>query len=352
MRSSRTAQFFALILLCVVVSLAPAAWAGSSDKPITLRYAHFLHKNFDWFTATDKFFAKEVEKRTNGKVKVKIYWAESLGKTAELLELVRAGTVDIASMYLGVFPSAFPLWSAPNSLFFVMTTLDQAQQVATQMPKKIAGVKDEIKKQNVKLFYHHLLPSYHLWAKKPITKFKDLKGLKLRSFGVHLPKIYKAAGAVGVTVLHPEIYESIQRGVIDGGMFPLPLGDGVKLQEIVKDVSLWNLGSIVAYGAFINLDKWNSLPPDIRKAIEEAAAATSAFAHKHAVETESKILQKLKKAGVKFHKVPVAERQEWIAASPNFLDEWVKNMEKLSKEKGTAAKQMKELWLEIVKTTK
>ena len=59
-------------------------------------------------------------------------------------------------------------------------------------------------------------------------------------------------------------------------------------------------------------------------------------------------MKKLKEAGVKFHKVPVAERQEWIAASPNFLDEWVKNMDKLSKEKGTAAKQMKELWLEIV----
>ena len=349
MNSSRAAQLFALILVFAVVSLAPAAWAGSSDKPITLRYAHFLHKNFNWFTATDKFFAKEVEKRTKGKVKVKIYWAESLGKTAELLELVRGGTVDIASMYVAVFPSAFPIWSAPNSLFFVMTNLDEPYQLAIQAPGKIPGIQKEFRKQNVKLLYHHLLPSYHLWAKKPITKFEDLRGLKLRSFGVHLPKIYKAAGAVGVTVLHPEVYESIQRGVIDGGMFPLPLAQGLKLQEVAKDVSLWDLGSIIAYGAWMNIDKWNKLPPDIRKSIGEAAKSAGAFAHEHSVKMESKIKEQLKKAGVKFPPVPAAERQKWIDASPNFLNEWVKNMEKLSKEQGETAKQLRTFWLEIVK---
>jgi TRAP-type C4-dicarboxylate transport system substrate-binding protein len=311
-----------------------------------LRYAHILQEGFEWFTATDKYFAQEVEKRTNGKVKIKLYWAESLGKTSEMLGLVKNGTVDVAAMYLGVFPSAFPLWSASNSLFFVMSTLDEAHQVAVQIPEKVQGVQDEIRKQNVKLLYHHLLPSYHLWAKKPVVKFEDLSGLKLRSFGVHLPHIYKAAGAVGVTVLHPEIYEPLERGVIDGGMLPSPLADGVRLQNIIKHVSLWDLGSIAAYGVFINLDKWNRLSPDVRSTIEQVAKDTGVFAHKHAVEMDSRIVKKLKDAGVQFHEVPVAEKKKWIDSSPNFLDEWVKDMDKIGK--GEPARQMKNLWLEIV----
>ena len=331
-------------LIILGICLTGTAQAGDA---ITLRWSHFAPEKLAKVLGSgDHGFIKQVEEKTNGRIKIQIHWGGTLGKENENLGLVRDGTVDIASFYTGAFESQFPLYAAPNAMFFVMTTLEEAYQCALQMPQKLKGVQDEIAAQNIKLLYHILLPSYVIYSREPIVKFEDLKGLKLRTFGVYLPQAYKAAGAVGVTLMLPELHESLQRGVVDGVTWSSTTGALMGLHKVAPNVNRWDIGSIVGYGNFINLDTWNKISPADQKIIMAAAAETQKFVYEMAVKSDALMWAKMKKEGAKIHEIPSAERDKWITASPKFLDEWVERLDKQGK--GKEAREMRDLWLEIV----
>ena len=64
----------------------------------------------------DKWWAAEIEKRTKGAVKIKIFWEGVLGKAKENLGLIQQGAVDLAAMSPGYFPAELPFHAAPNSI--------------------------------------------------------------------------------------------------------------------------------------------------------------------------------------------------------------------------------------------
>jgi TRAP-type C4-dicarboxylate transport system substrate-binding protein len=338
-----------VICLGVIGFMVMAISPAHAGEKITLNWAHYVPyfpKEVGVGPDTDEYFADELKKRTNGQVEIKIHWGQTLGKTKEMLGLVREGTVDMAGFPTGYFSSTFPLWAAPNSMPFVMTTIDEAQQVGIRLPKEIPGIQEEIKKQNIRLLYHHTLACYQLFSKRPVVKFEDFKGLKCRTWGEQLPMALKSAGGVGVSVMPSEAYEAIKRGVLDATIWPLLMGRLYKHHEVAPNICQWNIMSIVGWGVWMNLDVWNKLPSDVQKIIDEVIEDTMKYERNRALRAQNESNKKLKEAGAKFYDVPESERQKWIKVCPDFLEEWVQDMEKLGK--GEAAKQMKKRWLEIV----
>jgi TRAP-type C4-dicarboxylate transport system substrate-binding protein len=335
-----------VLVLLVALSLAPLSAQAAEPKPIVLRLAHFVpEKPAGIGGVTDQFFADEVYKRTDGRVKIEIYWLQTLGQTKELLGLVRDGTVDMAAFPSGYFPSQFPFWRWPNGTPFIMSTIEEAVQTAIKIPQ-LPCVQEEIRKHNVKLLFSHVMGSYQLFAKKPVTTFKDLRGLKVRTYGDVLPRCVQSAKAVGVSVFPPEVYEATQKGVIDGGLYDLIGGYGQKIHEVAPNVNLWNIMSIVAWGIWVNLDTWNKLPADVRQIMVDVSKDTMDFERDRAIKYENETREILTKEGAIFRDVPDRERQKWVNACPDFLDEFIKEMDKQGK--GDDARQFKKTWMEIV----
>lgn len=316
-------------------------------EPVVLRAAHITPDIKGSATATDHFFADEVAKRTNGKVKIDIYWGEQLGKTAETLGLCRDGAVDMTYMAGGYFTSEWPLWSAPNSIPFVMRTVDETQQVGIRLPKEIPAIQEEMKRQNVKILYNHIFTCYQLFSTRPVLKFEDLKGLKVRTWGEDLPRAFAAAGGVGVTMFLPEEYEGLTKGIINATLWPLEVGTMLQRHKVAPHVCMWDVAGIVAYGCFINLDVWNRLPADVQQIILGVVEDTRKFDRAAVIEGETQAKNRILQDGATIHTIADNERQKWIDASPDFMGEWVKKME--AKGLGKDAKQMRDLWLEIVK---
>jgi len=330
------------IVLLLVLFYAPVIYA---EKTVTLKWAHIAPQTPSMVVAPDQFFADQVEKRTNGKVKIDIFWSGTLGKANETLNLLKAGAIEVGSFYTGMHDSAFPIWSAPNSLYFVMTTIEEANQVALQMAE-LPAVKNEFEKQKVKLLFHRLMGSYMIFSKKPITKIEHFKGLKIRTFGSYLPRAMKAVGAVGVKVATSDIYESLHRGVIDAALWSDIAGFAFKIHEVAPNVCKWDVGSIVAYGSCINLKTWNTLANEIQTTIEGVMKDTQSFVFKHAIQMEKVLEQKMKEGGAIIHEISTQEKEKLKNASPDFLAEWVKKLEKTGK--GPEVKEARKLWLEIV----
>lgn len=334
------AGLFVAIMVCGAVSQATAAGV------VQLTWAHILNETQDDYgVSVDKYFASEVEKRTQGRVKINIYWGGSLAKVTEILDLLKNGAIDMGSLYVAVNPSSFPLWSAPCGMPFYIDNLEQAHAMAKRMPKELDGLKREFAENNVKLLYNHFFPNYQLFSTKPLSKYSDLNGIKIRSLGKYSPHAYKAAGAVGVNIPFSEIYTSLKRGVIDACAVAPFMGRFLRIYEVAHHVSVWNIGATMAWGVWINQKTWDKISPADQKMILEIAEEALEMEYKRAVRVAEETEEYLKTKDVSFHEVDPVERSKWLKSCPDFLDMWEKEL--TEKGKGAEVEEMKALWMEI-----
>ncbi len=96
-----------------------------------------------------------------------------------------------------------------------------------------------------------------------------MKGLKFRGHGTSA-EVTKALGGTPVPKPMPETYQMLQKGVVDGGMYPLESNKGWKLGD-VTDYCIADFSAAYTTSFFVvmNKEKWNALSPDVQKTIEE-----------------------------------------------------------------------------------
>jgi TRAP-type C4-dicarboxylate transport system substrate-binding protein len=332
------------LALAILLTFAPSI--SLAEKTIVLRFAHFMQDNE--LLGAEHRLANEVYKRTNGRVKIELYWGGTLGQRIEMLDLLKSGSLEMGGISHGDFPSQLVLWSATNAIPFLMKNAETIKQVAKRIPQEIPAVKDEFDRYNIKyLNFSEPVLNYAMFATKPVRKFEDLKGLKVRTYGVYLPQAMKAAGAVGLTMYPAETYENLKRGVVDASIWNPAGGYFMKNYEVARNVCLWDIQSIVGYGHFCNMDVWNKLPADVQKLILQVEDENLQFEYARLVELDKKAIGMMKAGGATIYTIPSSERQKWVDACPNFLEQWVENCEKVGK--GVEAKQMRDLWVKIIK---
>jgi TRAP-type C4-dicarboxylate transport system substrate-binding protein len=322
-----------------------AALSGSpASAQITLRLNHQLSAVAAG-AQVDQWYADEVAKRTNGKVVIKMFYSEALGKAKEMLSLVKQGAVDIAAVSPSFFPSELPFFSAPNSIPMAMDSTLQAQVIMHTLLDRVPAFMDEAKANNVRPIFFHVLNPYYLLCKHGVRQVDDLKGKKIRTWGEDMPRLMQAAGAVPVTLFIPELYESLQRGVIDCTPMSVDLAVSYKLHEVAKNLAQVVTWQGPTHALWVNLDKWNSIPPDAQKIMLEVAEEAKKKDLEKLAEADKAARDAMKAGGVTLTDFPEAERQKWVAASPDFFADWVAKMDKLGK--GEAARQTVAMWKEI-----
>jgi len=210
-------------------------------------------------------WCKEVEKRTGGKVKVQYFPGQTLTKAKQVYDGVVQGVSDLGFCLFGYNRGRFPLMEAvdlplgyPNG------------KVATQVANAVYDKFKPKELDDVKVMYVHAHGPGILHTKdKAVAKMEDLKGLKIRSHGTSA-KVVKALGGTPVAMPMPELYQSLQRGVVDGALYPVEVNKGWKMAEVVKFMT-WDqpIAYTTTFYVVMNKDKWNSLPKDVQATIEK-----------------------------------------------------------------------------------
>jgi len=163
-------------------------------------------------------------------------------------------------------------------------------------------------------------------VKKPAKTLEDLAGLKLRAIGP-MAEMAKLLGAVPQPLDPGDTYEALRRGVLDGTMFPLEAVKAWKFGEILRYATAsWKVGAAAIMYVVINKDKWNSFPPDIKKAFEEVSAE---YAEKFALafnKADMDGLEFLKSQGGSLVPLSDAETAKWIKAVQPMLDTFRKDL--------------------------
>jgi TRAP-type C4-dicarboxylate transport system substrate-binding protein len=266
-------------------------------------------------------WGKEIEKRTDGKVKVTMFYGGTLTPADKCYDGVVKGISDVGMSVLAYTRGKFPLLEVID-----LPLGAKSGWAATKLINDFNSKFQPKELGEVKVMYLHAHGPGIFHTKKPVSKLEDLKGMKIRCTGM-AAKIVKALGGTPVAMPMGETYDALSRGVVEGSMAPTEALQGWKWGEVVK-FTTENYGSSYSTGFFVvmNKEKWNALPPDIQKVIEKV--------NEEWIEKTGKAWDEIDKAGRDFilgfgnKIIPLSSDEDWrwFKLVQPLHDEFVKNM--------------------------
>jgi TRAP-type C4-dicarboxylate transport system substrate-binding protein len=292
---------------------------AAETKVRELKWAVFVPEN-DFASPPLKRFAEDVERYTNGAVKIRIYWPGQLAEVKEMPELVRRGSLDMSTSAPTFYPAQFPLNVTLQSFPMMFTSTEQAAYVWRGLFRDFPEVQKEFTDQNQRCLNRGPLALYYTLTKKPVRTPADFKGMKIRGLpGKYFADIMGKAGAANVVNPISEVYEGLMRGTIDGVMLNLQVFDALKYYETAKYVSL-NAGTPVGFWISINSDLWNSFDAKTKDAFNKAAIEWGERFMEVILSSKDTATNNLKSKGVQFIDF---DQKAWDALIASVGDPWV-----------------------------
>jgi TRAP-type C4-dicarboxylate transport system substrate-binding protein len=189
------------------------AFDPADAQPITLKFSHFLGPTSFFQLDVVEPWAKELEAKTNGKVKVEIHDGTSpLGKVTEQASQAQAGSVDIALGLRGAEGDRFP-GSSIIELPFLVPSAALGSNALWTLYKD--GALDEYKDYKVLALFVHNPGLIHTTSKRIVTP-SDLKGLRLRAPNKTVAAALEHVGAVPVVLQVDDVMPAVKEGKIEG----------------------------------------------------------------------------------------------------------------------------------------
>ncbi len=308
--------FVAVAVLCVALPTL----AQAETK---LTYSTFFPPTNHQSKLADAW-CKEVEKRTNGKVKIEYYPGQTLTKAPQCYDGVVEGISDIGFSVLAYSRGRFPVMAAVD-LPLGYKTAAQATATANAVYEKFQPKEfDDVEV----MYFHGHGPGLLFTTEKPVKSLADMKGLKIRSTG-NSAKLVKALGGTPVAKSMSENYQLLQKGVVDGSMHPIESNKSFKLGEVCKfGTDDFDVAYTTAFFVVMNKDKWASLDADSQKAIREI---NKEWADKHAKAWDDADVigrQFLVDQGGEIISLSAEESVKWVEAAKPVLDGYVADTNK------------------------
>jgi TRAP-type C4-dicarboxylate transport system substrate-binding protein len=253
------------VLAAGAAAAAVGPWPRRARAAVELKLSHFLPTANGMHVDFMEPWAREVERRTDGAVTVAIFPAGTqLGNVATQYEQVRAGVVDIAHGLHGIPAGRFPRTSIID-LPFIAQTADGASRALWALhdehfAQEYEGVK-------VLAVHAHNAGLIHTRGRQ-VKTMDDLRGLRIRFPSTPTRMMLEQLGAVPVGLPPGQIYENLQKGVIDGLVMPWDPMHSFKLAELVEyhlDARCYT----VSFFFVMNERRYETLPDDVRGAIDD-----------------------------------------------------------------------------------
>jgi len=228
-----------------------------SQATITLKYANFPPAPTFPCVQMERW-AKEVEKRTNGKVKIQTFPGGTLLPAKNIFDGVISGQADIGNFAMSYQPGRFPISEAID-LPVGFSSAKAASLALLDLVEKYNAKEFE----KVKILTMFTCPPANIMTKTPVKSLKDLKGMELRVGGTQAD-IIKNLGGIPVAMPQSDTPEAIQKGVVKGHVSSMEVLKDFNYAAYTPNVTIANLW-VVTFAVVMNKDKWNSLPADVKK---------------------------------------------------------------------------------------
>lgn len=219
-----------------------------------------------------KPWCDEIEKRSEGRLKVEPYFADALGKRSEALNSVRTGIADLAEAPFSTNPGQFPFHSQIFSAGRPSMSLENSQELMQELYAKFPQLLNQELKGARLLFTHSYPVGDCVMTKKtPIRSLAELKGQKIAFQGGGLRfEVMKSLGASVVGMSMADLYQGLQSGIVDGIVMDFDPLISRRYGEEIKHVTLLNITGTGFYMA-MNPKTYAALPPDLQKIMDDVS---------------------------------------------------------------------------------
>ena len=328
MRKMMVLILVGLGLGCMATLMSTTSMAAEQAKPITLTWSA-PQPEIGFSGDQYKWYASEFEKRAGGRVKIQIHWDQSLAKYKDALPAVQNRTADIAFLGANYHLSHLPLYAMIDTIYNCHEDYVAATFASIDTAENEPNVKAELERQKIVLIAPYLGGALQMGFKKCIDSIQDIKGMSVRTQGGIRAEFLRQLGAKPVPMVSTEMYEALRRGTIDawadGGIMP---AHSYKIPEISKCIYMVNSGTPAAFGVFMNLDVFKSLPKDIQEMISKLKREFGVRFAEALMELEPKLLQENeKKYGLKIMYPSPEDRKILFEAGRKANEAFIKQQE-------------------------
>jgi len=316
-----------------VVALAAANPALAADKTHRWKMASAFPSTLTHLGTTGKPFAEQVQKLSNGTLRIRFYEPNALVPPLEIFDAISKGSIDAAwtspGYHLGKFPAISMFSSIPfgpaEAEFLAWMKYGGGLELyqATYAKHNVMGIPCLL-----------IPPEAGGWFNKEINSVADLRGLKMRFAGFG-GKVMEKLGVSTQLLAAGDIYPALELGTIDATEFSMPAIDiGVGLNQVAKYYYFpgWQQQATL-HELLINMDRWKELSDSQQTQIKAACDANLVNTMAHGAVLNMQAMEELKKKGVEIRRYPdeviAAMRKAWAevleelqSASPDFKEAW------------------------------
>jgi TRAP-type C4-dicarboxylate transport system substrate-binding protein len=268
----KSGKYFLIGLIGLSFILVPLLSANAAPK-IQLTYSNFFPPSHFNAKLGDSW-AKEIEKRTNGMVKITYFPGGALLKGPQIYDGVLKGVTDIGMSCFAYTRGRFPSMESidlplgyPTGYAATMTANDFYNEF---QPKELDAIQ---------VMYLHAHGPGLLHSKNEVSTLDQVKGMKIRATGLSA-KVVQALGGAAVGMPQGQTYEALQKGVVEGTFSPMEVLKGWKQGEVVKYTTLcYSVGYTTAMYVIMNKKKWDAMPANVKAVFE---AVSKEWIPKHA----------------------------------------------------------------------
>lgn len=266
-----------LLSLLLMVALFLAACGGSgttsvkgsvgnngNNKVIEMDVSNYNPSTHPWGEHVFEPWAKLVEEKTEGRVKVNLYHGGALGGSGSVYQDVKGGLYDVGLVVANYFydTNFFPY--TIGSLPFAFSSSQSTYDVLGEFGEKYA----KEKLTDIVVMGATSTDAYDIFSSKPIRKVDDLKNQKMRVNGKSEPPFVEKLGGTPVSLVTEEIYEGLQKGTINTSFYT-PIGAiGMKMYEPGPYITKLKV-SVTPIIPVMNKEFFESLPDDLKEIFEE-----------------------------------------------------------------------------------
>lgn len=277
----------AVLALC---SFAAGAWAQTKwDLASAYPATNFHSENL-------AAFAADVEKATNGQLKITVHSGASLFKAPEIKRAVQSGQAQLGEILLANFENESPLFGA-DGVPFLATSYKNAKSLYDAQRPVLQRYLD---KQGMLLLYAVPWPAQGLYSVKPVDSISDMRKIKWRAYSPATARMGELMGAQAVTVQAAELSQALATGVVEAFMTSSATGVDSRIYEHLKnfyDVQAW----LPKNAVLVNVKAFNALDKSQQEAVLKAAAAAEERGWKKSQEVNDAAKKTLAEKGMKVH---------------------------------------------------
>jgi tripartite ATP-independent transporter DctP family solute receptor len=295
----RPGHFFHIFLLSTTLLGSCASQKDDTKPEFILRLGHQANESDIWHKSC-VFFAEQVMEQSEGKIDVRVYAAEQLGRERDMIRSIQAGISDMTTT-----GETMQNWASITSFCaipYLIQDSDHLRKVVEgPIGQQIAAAM--IREIGLRPLAYFERGARNLTSNRPIRHPDDLQGIILRVPNVPVfVQTWQSLGAKTTPMTFSEVFTALQQGTVEAQENPYALINSAGFYEVQKYVNLTEhvIGWVYMV---IGEAKFQSLPIDLQEIVLRAGKDTQYYHQKLFREEEKTLRKKLEDHGMEFIEV-------------------------------------------------